>query len=144
MEHSNSARQAQSTANEAFRRLTEEAGGQGMALQSPRWEGSYHEYLFRCAAGHQFTRRATVMMCGRAMCHECVQEGVRRRFLDTLEQRGIVCLESGYLGQRVRHRLQCRQDHCWDAEARKVMEGSGCPVCANAQVAAMKHPRRRT
>ncbi|WP_254700420.1 hypothetical protein [Trinickia violacea] len=104
-----------------------------MTLLSPHWQGSRHEYLFRCMHGHEFGRKATIMLRGTATCLECVRDGVQRRFLSTIEQQGFVNLEPEFLGLTVRHRLTCRLGHEWATEARKIVEGTGCPTCVALQ-----------
>jgi hypothetical protein len=117
----------------AFRRLAAAAADRGLTLLSAQWQGASASYLFRCSNSHQFERRGTVILRGTATCLECVQQDMQVKFLDILRQREFVCKENAYLGSSVRQHFACRSGHTWETQARKIMEGSGCPHCAAQQ-----------
>ena len=58
---------------------------------------------------------------------------MQRRFQELLSERGIVCHEGTYLGQAARNASPVRLDM---NEARKILEGHGCPRCAKNELAA--------
>ncbi|WP_244384794.1 hypothetical protein [Burkholderia pseudomallei] len=118
--------------DEAFSLLREIAGNRGLTLLTEQWNGAQFAYLFCCASGHEFTRIGTVAMRGTVSCLECERSRVERRFLETLAERGITCREGRFLGQNARQHFRCREGHEWATQARKILEGSGCPSCALA------------
>jgi hypothetical protein len=122
-----------STPEANLARLAEIAASQGITLTTTRWYGRLHDYQFRCARGHEIVRVGTVAMRGTVTCLECVQEDTKRRFLEILGVSGIVCREGGYLGQTSRQHFRCHCGHEWETEARKILEGCGCVVCATAR-----------
>jgi hypothetical protein len=126
------------TAEEAFRHTAQVAEAAGLVLLSTRWVGASANYLFRCRQGHEFERRASVITRGSTTCCLCAREAVSQRFLGLLVQRDLVCLEGDYLGSTVRQQFQCGQGHRWNTEARKILEGHGCPFCASERSAAMQ------
>lgn len=91
---------------ESLSRLIEIAASHGLTLLTKQWHGRQSDYLFRCPCGHEFTRIGMVAMRGTVTCLECVQEGTKRRFLEILGERGIVCREGAYLGKTARQHLQ--------------------------------------
>lgn len=117
--------------------LAEVASAAGLTLLTPHWINAHAKYLFRCQHGHEFERHATAVKRGLSSCKLCKKAIVRQRFLDQLALRDLVCLEGDYLGSKVRQHFECARGHRWDTEARKILEGSGCPACANAQTAAL-------
>lgn len=123
------------TAEEAFAHMEEVAKAAGLTLLASGWAGSHVKYRFRCAQGHEFERRPYVLAKGSTGCAQCGQEAIRQRFLDRLAENGWVCMEGDYLGYTVRHHLECAHGHRWETEARKILEGSGCPVCAKVRMA---------
>ncbi|MDN7629720.1 hypothetical protein [Burkholderia cenocepacia] len=126
------------TPEEAFKHTAEVAKAAGLTLLTTEWAGAKANYLFRCRHGHEFERRAIVITRGSTRCEQCFREEMRQRFLDLLAERDLICLEGGYQGQTIRQHFQCGQGHRWSTEARKILEGSGCPVCAHEQSAAMQ------
>lgn len=125
------------TTDEAFRHMIEIAKDAGLTLLSSQWMGTKANYLFRCRQGHEFERSAVVIARGTTTCPMCTRAATRQLFFDRLEQRGVVCLESDYLGPLVRHRLRCKFGHSWSPKGHGVLEGRGCPSCAKARVAVM-------
>lgn len=130
------------TPDESFERLVAIAARQGLTLLTQQWFGTRYPYLFRCARGHTFTRIGLVALRGEGTvtCLECIQEDTKRRFQDLLGERGIVCREGGYLGQTARQHFRCHCGHEWETEARKILEGHGCLVCATARRAQQLMP----
>lgn len=118
---------------QSFARLSEIAASQGLTWLTQLWHGLRFKYQFRCASGHEFARIGTVAMRGTVTCLPCVQERTQRRFLQILAEQGATCQEDGYLGQTARQHFGCRQGHEWVTEARKVLEGHGCPTCATQE-----------
>lgn len=125
------------TGDGALARLVEVAKAAGLTLLTPHWINSHAKYLFRCQHGHEFERHATAVKAGITSCKLCKKAVVRQRFFEQLAQRDLICLEGDYLGTSVRQHFECAQGHRWDTEARKILEGSGCPACANVQTAAL-------
>lgn len=123
------------TADEALAHTASVAKAAGLTLLTTQWSGAHAYYLLRCARGHEFERRATVITRGSTRCEQCTQAAVQQQFLDRLARHNLVCLEGKYLGGKVRHHFECAHGHRWDVEARKVLEGSGCPRCANERTA---------
>jgi hypothetical protein len=121
------------TSEASYARLTAIAARQGLTLLTQRWYTLQYDYLFRCARNHEFTRLGTVAMRGTVTCLECVQEDMKLRFLEILGERGIVCREGSYLGQTARQHFRCHCGHEWSTEARKILDGHGCVVCATAR-----------
>lgn len=121
--------------------LAQVASAAGLTLLTPHWTNAHAKYLFRCQHGHEFERQATAVKRGIVSCKRCRKAIVRQRFLDQLAQRNLICLEGDYLGTNVRQHFECAQGHRWNTEARKILEGSGCPACANAQTAALNRRR---
>ncbi|ACC76315.1 hypothetical protein Bphy_7330 (plasmid) [Paraburkholderia phymatum STM815] len=126
------------SAGEALRHTAEVANAAGLTLLATEWVGAKANYRFRCRHGHEFERRASVVTRGSTTCRMCARAAVRQRFLDLLAQRHLVCLEGEYLGSTVRQHFRCGQGHRWDTEARKILEGSGCPACADERSAVMQ------
>jgi len=50
--------------DEALARLAQVAADRGLMLLTDQWQGAHRDYRFRCAAGHEFTRRTAVAMRG--------------------------------------------------------------------------------
>lgn len=122
--------------DEALSRLLKMAGERGLQLLTTDWCGLKSYYEFRCASGHHFTRIGTVAMRGTITCLECEQSRVQHRFQQLLSERSIACREGTYLGQTVRQHFTCRAGHEWVTEARKILDGHGCPRCAKVELAA--------
>ncbi|WP_423382436.1 hypothetical protein [Burkholderia sp. LMG 32019] len=114
----------------AYAQLAEIAAERGLTLLTPEWCGLKSFYEFRCASGHNFTRIGTVAMRGTITCLECEHVRVQQRFQELLNEKGTVCREGTYLGQTVRQHFTCRFGHEWTTDARKILDGSGCPSCA--------------
>ncbi|WP_157645180.1 hypothetical protein [Burkholderia ubonensis] len=125
------------TTEEAFAYMKAVAKAAGLTLLTKTWVNARVYYRFRCSSGHEFERQAFVLTRGATGCAQCVQAKTRQQFLATLSERNLTCLEGDYLGGKVRNRFQCAHGHRWDTEARKILEGSGCPKCGNARVAEM-------
>lgn len=125
------------TTEEAFAHMKEVAKAAGLTLLTKTWINARAYYRFRCASAHEFERQAFVLTRGATGCAQCVQAKMRQQFLDALAERNLTCLEGDYLGRTVRHHFQCAHGHRWDTEARKILEGSGCPKCGNARAAEM-------
>ncbi|WP_081061909.1 hypothetical protein [Burkholderia territorii] len=123
------------TTEEAFAHTKEVAKVAGLTFLSKTWINARTYYRFRCANAHEFERKAYVLTRGSTRCAECEKAAFQQQFLDRLARRNLICLEGKYLGGKVRHHFECEQGHRWDVEARKVLEGSGCPRCANERTA---------
>ncbi|WJN78176.1 hypothetical protein OH687_15205 [Burkholderia anthina] len=120
----------------AYARLVEIAAERGHTLLTLEWRGLKSYYEFRCESGHDFTRIGTVAMRGTITCLQCEQVRVQHRFQELLSERGLVCHEGTYLGQTARQHFTCRSGHEWTTEARKILDGHGCPRCAKIELAA--------
>ncbi|WP_335639689.1 hypothetical protein [Burkholderia mayonis] len=120
----------------AYARLVEVAAERGLTLLTLEWRGLKSYYEFRCASGHDVTRIGTVAMRGTITCLECEQMRVQDRFRELPSERGLVCHEGTYLGQTARQHFTCRSGHEWTTEARKILDGHGCPRCAKNELAA--------
>jgi hypothetical protein len=118
------------TADETFRRLRETAMAYGFTLLSTTWQGVGAKYRFRCKRGHEILRDGTTMRVGKGQCRQCIRDEMAQRFFDSLTQSGYTCLEAGFLGRQVPHRLTCSHGHAWTTRARKILDGHGCPQCA--------------
>ncbi len=116
--------------NVAYSRLVEIAAERRLTLLTPEWRGLKSYYDFRCASGHDVARIGTVAMRGTITCLECEQVRVQQRFLELLSENGTVCRDGAYLGQTVRQHFTCRFGHEWTTDARKILDGHGCPSCA--------------
>ncbi len=57
-----------------------------------------------------------------------------------LTRRGGSLVEGEFTGLQARYRLRCAQGHEWEAQGRKIREGSWCPRCA-ADAAAQRNLR---
>ncbi len=112
-----------------FQRITADAATRGLTLLSTEWSGARSSYLFRCERGHRFSRRGAIVLRSTITCLQCVRQDVQQRFLETLKLRGFTCEENAYLGQKVRQHFVCGVGHRWATQARRILEGSGCPEC---------------
>jgi Zn finger protein HypA/HybF involved in hydrogenase expression len=126
-------RSSRNSPAQSFARLGEIAASQGLTLLTQLWHGMLFKYQFRCGSGHEFARIGTVVMRGTVTCLQCVQERTQRRFLEILEEQGTTCQEASYLGQTARQHFRCGHGHEWVTEARKILEGHGCPTCATQE-----------
>lgn len=89
------------------------AKARGMTLLSTQWMGDRALYRFECAKGHLLERRANVMRRGTATCLQCAYDEAAQRFVDSLRERGLVCLDERYAGVNVHHRFRCTEGREW-------------------------------
>jgi hypothetical protein len=117
-------------ADEAFRSLRDAAAACGFTLLSTEWQGARAKYRFRCKHGHEVVHKGAVMLRGKGQCRQCIHQDMAQRFFDTLARRGYACVEAGFLGNDVSHRLRCDRGHAWTTRACEILDGHGCPQCA--------------
>lgn len=100
-----------------------------LILLDTRWGGARHEHAFRCPAGHTFTRLPNVLETGSVSCPHCIHLRQAQRLAEALSARGATCA-TPFAGLKVHHRVTCAKGHTWSVQPRKLLEGSGCPRCA--------------
>lgn len=122
------------TRHPSLARLQERAQEFGWHCLSEEWAGYQTRYLFACGHGHRFERHATPLLYRRATpaCAQCEGEEIRDRWMERVTTRGGELLNGPFMGLLARYRLRCAAGHEWEAQGRKIGEGSWCPACAHA------------
>ncbi|WP_041490366.1 hypothetical protein [Burkholderia ambifaria] len=116
-------------------RLQECLNAYGWRCLSTTWSDSNARYQIACARGHTFERIATTLLyrTSAPKCAECEAEDLRERWFATVSARGGELVEGVFTGLQPRYRLRCADGHEWEAQGRKIAEGSWCPACARAE-----------
>lgn len=104
----------------------------GWRCLSTEWHGYHSLYVFECAQGHRCERSAAQMMYQKTPCRECRNDHQRQQWLAKVEAYGGMLVEGTFTGLLHRYRLRCVAGHEWDAQGRKIAEGSWCPQCRRA------------
>jgi len=88
---------------------------------------------FRCATGHQWETRPSVVKKGH-WCPVCNRKGRSRVDVSVLREiaaaRGGILVSTTNMGFKVKHRWQCSKGHEWEAFPWAVKRGNWCPRCA--------------
>jgi len=124
----------------SFERLKERAKELGWRCLADRWAGYQIPYPFECESGHRFERRPTQMLYRRLECTECQGNALRERWLANVKEKGGELVAGAFTGLLGRYRLRCAAGHEWEAQGRKISEGSWCPTCAH-QASARRNRR---
>ncbi|WP_322062937.1 zinc-ribbon domain-containing protein [Paraburkholderia sp. J63] len=104
----------------------------GWRCLTSTWRGYQTRYEFACVQGHRFERHAaTVFYQAEApACRGCEADTIRDRWMAMLVQHGGELVDGRFTGLLDRYRLRCAKGHEWEAQGRKISEGSWCPRCA--------------
>ncbi|EEA03649.1 conserved hypothetical protein [Burkholderia sp. H160] len=124
----------------SLEKLKRHAEAFGWRCLSGSWAGYHARYLFECAHGHRFERMATPILyrSGMPQCSDCEAQAIRERWMATLAARGGELVKGAFMGLLARYRLRCAAGHEWEAQGRKISEGSWCPRCAAESTAQRK------
>jgi hypothetical protein len=116
----------------SLEKLTRHVETFGWRCPSDTWAGYHARYLFACAHGHRSERLATPILyrSGPPRCADCETEAIRERWLGTVAARGGELVTGSFSGLLARYRLRCAAGHEWEAQGRKIGEGSWYPRCA--------------
>ncbi|NIF81875.1 hypothetical protein F3J20_31705, partial [Paraburkholderia sp. Cy-641] len=106
------------------------AAASGMTLLATQWAGGKAVYPVICRNGHRFTRHGSRLLKGNTTCQQCQADEIRQHFFAVLKQKGFRCSDNAFRGLTARHTFTCGNGHAWTVEARKIVEGTGCPACA--------------
>ncbi|WP_157692673.1 hypothetical protein [Burkholderia sp. ABCPW 11] len=123
------------TTEEAFVHMQEVTKAAGLTLLTKKWINAGARCRFRCENGYRFERHAYVLVNGSSGCAQCMQATTRQQFLDAPVERNLTCLEGDYHDRKIRQHFECVNGHRSDTEARKILERSVFPKCANARTA---------
>ncbi len=123
-------RRAGSESSTSLAKLHERAKALGWRCLSDAWFGYHTRYMFECSKGHRFERHATAVVYQTPVCTQCDAQALGERWMATVAARGGTLVEGGFTGLLARYRLRCANGHEWEAQGRKVSEGSWCPRCA--------------
>ena len=94
------------------------------------YTGVSKKTLFECSHGHQWEAAPNDVMVGNG-CPHCsglsplTKEIVNKR----IYPRGLR-LVSDYMGTKAKSLFECEHGHQWEATPNDVMNGNGCPFCA--------------
>ncbi len=131
----------QTRLQDGLKRLQQAAAKQGGTLLSETYHGSRQRYAVRCAAGHEWEARGSLLMNGN-WCRTCVSHaaGLKRRLANGLEAlreaaraQGGECLATVYEGAAHRYLLRCAQGHEWENTGAALRKGSWCVECMYAR-----------
>lgn len=117
----------------AFQALVDTIAAQGFQLLATQWAGRTAVYPLVCQNGHRFARHGSRLLTGNTTCLECKADDISKRFFDVLTERDFKCDRDVFHGLTTPHSFTCSKGHAWQVQARKIMEGSGCPRCAIEQ-----------
>lgn len=95
---------------------------------------------FRCAANHEWTAGAQVVLSG-SWCRQCweaekagkhliLKDGLQKA-ASLAQSRGGKCLSTEYVATPRKLNWQCENGHQWLATFSDVRKGSWCPVCGS-------------
>ena len=120
-----------------FAALLRDATDKGIACLDTEWLGADHRYRFRCAEGHEWTRKQIGSGKGRG-CPTCARTAgnLQRLKQDNLyrlqeiaRKHGGVCLSTQYSGAHHKYSFKCEQGHEWSAYPSVLNSGSWCKRC---------------
>ncbi|MCE4545103.1 MULTISPECIES: hypothetical protein [unclassified Caballeronia] len=113
-------------------KLHQRAAELGWRCLSQEWAGYTARYNFECANGHRFERHAATVFYHQPGCPGCEADEIRERWMASVTQRGGTLVSGAFTGLLERYRLRCANGHEWEAQGRKISEGSWCPQCSRA------------
>ncbi|WP_244115022.1 hypothetical protein [Burkholderia cepacia] len=118
-----------------LQKLQQCASAYGWRCLSEAWSDSNASYSFVCECGHVFERIARPLLYRQTApkCAECEAEDLRQRWFATVSARGGALVKGVFTGLQPRYQLRCDDGHEWEAQGRKIAEGSWCPTCAKAE-----------
>lgn len=94
---------------------------------------------WKCKHGHVWEARPDNVNHG-YWCPFCAKKRAATKRMGSIKEvqavaqdRGGICLSDKYLGNNVKLRWQCKQDHIWEATPGNIKSGKWCPVCAGVQ-----------
>lgn len=124
--------------NTSLTKLHVRAAELGWRCHATQWSGHSAHYTFECAKGHRFDRQGgaflrCALMAGKSRCDACEADDIKQRWLANVAQRGGILLGT-FTGLLERYRLRCASGHEWEAQGRKISEGSWCRRCQHAQM----------
>jgi hypothetical protein len=115
--------------------LRERAIALGFRCLSDSWTDYHSHYRFECAVGHQFDRTATTVLYGDGGCLACKRDALAEFWLAKVSAKGGALVQGSFTGMLDRYRLRCAAGHEWEAQGRKISEGSWCPACGRESAA---------
>lgn len=109
----------------------------GVECLDNAWRGRSAMHRFRCCVGHEWQRSGRDAL-DNLFCPRCISyslalkraDGVLRLYEAVAGRGGAVLPGSGHFGLEWRYGFVCRYGHEWRTNARGVLNGSWCPVCA--------------
>ncbi len=87
--------------------------------------------VWMCAKGHQWKANFAVIRQG-GWCAKCAkQQQNLERIRIIVEQKGIQCLSTDYIGDSTKLQFECEEHHTWWATPNNIKKGSSCRKCAD-------------
>lgn len=120
---------------DGLERLGAAAREYGGVCMSDQYDGVTGHYLFRCGAGHRFTKTGNAVLYGGVWCPECPRDRIvlvdgLQRLQRAAKDNGGVCLSTEFRGTGAKHRFRCSHGHVWSAQAGTILYSSGwCRRC---------------
>lgn len=116
-----------------LQRLQACAASRGGECLSPSYLGVDSKHRFRCAQGHTWEARATLVLSGGSWCRQCSYD-LRRIGIDEVrraaEAHGGQFLSDEYRNVRTRYTWACAEGHTWQADYQSIQQGVWCPTCS--------------
>ncbi|CAB3796486.1 hypothetical protein LMG28688_04317 [Paraburkholderia caffeinitolerans] len=122
--------------SDGLERLRAIAARHGGACLSTDYAGSSAFYRFRCAQGHEWQTRGSVVLYHNSWCKSCARKRARllpdglARLQAAAAVHGGRCLSESFRGTAARHTFECAAGHVWEGYAGSVLYSGGwCRRC---------------
>lgn len=113
----------------------------GIILLSEKFEGTKHEYEFRCVdKGHIWVGSGKKVSPTGGGCPKCAREA-RKYTIEEINEifsnknLGIEFIDDFYIDSGYKHLLRCKKGHEWKAPVNSILSsGHGCRICENEKI----------